>query len=454
MKRPLSIRARFVLVSLVTVPVALVLTALFLVALFKANLEERTQAELARHISHLAASIAVQPDGKLAKPGALADRRFSEPYSGLYWQVEDRASTVSFRSDSLWDFALSLPDIPPDDGAARHYTLDGPEQADLMVLERRIIVASPAGTHALRVAVAADRKPIGEASMAFTLETIPYVAGVALFLIGAALVQLVIGLRPLSRLAVELDRIRERQSGRLEGSLPPDFAPVEKAVNRLLDAQAEAVSRARRRAGDLAHGLKTPLTVLMNNALTLREKGEAAMADEIEHLVGQMRLHTERELLRSRIAASAELRQSNARPAEIIAPVVRTLRKTPLGQGLSWQVLVSDALELPVDPHDLRELLGNILENASKWAETSVSIEWIPSDSGGVLVVEDDGPGIAPEHIRTMTARGMRYDENMPGSGLGLNIVSEICDVYGLSLTIENRQTTGLRVSLGFSFSM
>lgn len=446
MKRPLSIRTRFVLVSLVSVPLALALTALFLVSLFKANLEKRTEAELARHITHLAAAITVQPDGRLARPGTIADSRFSEPYGGLYWQIEDRASALRFRSDSLWDSALTLPGGLPDDAAVHHYTLEGPEGAELMALERRVIVASPSGSHDLRVVAAADRRPIREASMAFTLETIPYVAGVAFFLIGAALVQLVIGLRPLSTLAGELDRIRERQSGRLESVLPAEFAPMENALNRLLDAQAEALSRARRRAGDLAHGLKTPLTVLMNNALTLREKGETAMADEIEHLAGQMRLHTERELIRSRIAASAELRQSNASPAAIIAPVVRTLQKTPRGKTLDWHAAVPEALELPVDPHDLRELIGNLLENASKWARASVSVEW----RGRALVVEDDGPGIDPEHIRSMTARGTRYDETAPGTGLGLSIVSEICDVYGLTLTIENRQVQGLRVSIGF----
>ena len=445
MKRPLSIRARFMLVSLVSVPLALAFTALFLVTLFKANLEKRTETELARHISHLAAAISVRPDGSLAKPAA-ADTRFSEPYGGLYWQIEDRSSTIRFRSDSLWDAALVLPGDLPDDAAIHRYTLVGPEGAELMALERRVIVASPAGTHNLRIAVAADRKPINEASMAFTFETIPYVAGVALFLIGAALVQLVIGLRPLSTLARELDRIRERQSRGLESVLPAEFAPVENALNRLLDAQSEAVSRARQRAGDLAHGLKTPLTVLMNNALTLREKGETAMAEEIEHLAGQMRLHTERELVRSRIAASAELRQSNASLAAVMAPVVRTLQKTPWGGSLDWQVAVTAAPELPVDPHDLRELVGNLLENASKWARSSVSATW----RGHVLVIEDDGPGIDPEHIRSMTIRGMRYDETAPGSGLGLGIVSEICDVYGLTLTIENRQEQGLRVSIDF----
>lgn len=447
MKRALSIRARFAIVSLVSVPVALLLTALFLVALFKADLERRTEDELARHIGQLAASLSFGPDGRLVQPVLAADSRFSEPYSGLYWQIEQASSSTRFRSDSLWDFTLALPEGEAEDGARRRLVLVGPEASELIALERRIIVASPLGARDLRVMAAADRKPIGDASMAFALQTIPYVAGVACFLIGAAFVQMAIGLRPLSRLAGELDRIRERQGGRVQTILPPEFIPVEDAINKLLDARAQAVSLARRRAGDLAHGLKTPLTVLKNNALTLREMGQEAMADEIDHLAGQMWLHTERELMRSRIAANAELRQSNAKPSVIAGEVVRTLRKTPNGLALAWKVEVPEAVEVPVDPFDLRELLGNLLENSCKWARTAVSVEWRADD---LMIVEDDGPGVDPEHIRGMTARGVRYDESTPGTGLGLSIVREICDVYGLSLTIENRQTTGLRVCVGF----
>lgn len=447
MKRALSIRARFAMVSLVSVPVALLLTAVFLVILFKADLERRTEDELARYVGHLAASLSFDPQGRLVKPAFAADPRFSEPYSGLYWQIEQKSSSIRFRSDSLWDFTLALPEGEPEDGAPRRFSLAGPEASELIALERRIIVASPLGTRDLRLVAAADRKPIRDASMAFALGTIPYVGGVACFLIGAALAQVAIGLRPLSRLAGELDRIRERQGGRVQTELPPEFTPVEDAINKLLDARAEAVSLARRRAGDLAHGLKTPLTVLKNNALKLRELGQEAMADEIDQLAEQMWLHTERELMRSRIAANAELRRSNAKPSAIAEQVVRTLRKTPNGLALTWRVDVPETVEVPVDPSDLRELLGNLLENSCKWASSAVSIEW---RADNLMIVEDDGPGVDPEHIRGMTARGVRYDESTPGTGIGLSIVREICDVYGLSLTIENRQTNGLRVSVAF----
>lgn len=450
MKRPLSIRARFLLASLVSVPLALGLAALFLISLFTSNLRERIEAELGGHINNLAAAISFQPDGKITRPAGLLDRRFATPYGGLYWQIEDETTRTQLRSESLWDYTLALPRDLPADGTVHRYEIAGPDGQRLLAQERRIMVASPSGTRELLIVAAADRAPLDAARQGFALDIVPYIVGLALFLIAASLAQLIFGLRPLSRLTVGLDRIRERRAGRLDDVLPREFEPVEAAVNRLLDSQAVLLAKARARAGDLAHGLKTPLTVLANDALTLRERGETEIAGEIEHLVGQMRGHVERELVRSRIAASAEMRQSNGDLAAIIAPVVRTLKRTPSGEALDWQVELPEALVLPVDPHDLRELIGNVLENAAKWAQETVLIRWGQQGGRGSLVVEDDGPGVDPEKIGSMTDRGIRHDQQTPGTGLGLSIVSEICDVYGLVLTIENRQSRGLRVAITF----
>lgn len=450
MKRPLSIRARFLLVSLVSVPLSLALAALFMLSLFSSNLEKRLDAELGSLIGTLAAAIRFEPDGRLSSPAGLLDRRFTTPYGGLYWQIVDEASGTDIRSDSLWDFTLPLPAEQAADGSVTIYGLPGPDSTMLKVLERSVLVASPLGTRELRVIVAADRAPLDDASRSFAIAIAPYMIGLAAFLTLASLVQITYGLKPLSSLAARLDRIRERRSGRLDGALPREFAPVEASLNRLLDSQARALDKARARAGDLAHGLKTPLTVLSNDALTLRERGQADIADEIEHLVGAMRAHTEHELARSRIASSPEMRQSDGDLSKIVGEIVRTLKRTAAGERLEWTVDLPPQLILPIDPQDLRELVGNVIENAGKWARSAVSIGWQGRAEGGVLVVEDDGPGVDPEKIGTMVERGVRHDERVAGSGLGLSIVREICDVYGLSLAIENRQSQGLRVAVLF----
>ena len=449
-RRPLSIRTRFLLVSLAVVPVAMALAALFFTSLFTVNLQRRIEAELTGHINNLAAAIRFQPDGRIVRPTSVFDHRFAKAYSGLYWQIEDEAMQTQLRSESLWDVALALPDSLPEDGAVHHYELAGPDKTRLLVQERRILINSPTGKRSLRIAVAADHQPLDDASRAFALDILPYVAGLAVLLILASLVQVALGLRPLATLKEELDRIREHRGGRLDTVLPKEFAPVEAALNRLLDSQTQAIGKARARSGDLAHGLKTPLTVLANDALRLREKGEGEIADEVDHLVSVMRTHVDRELARSRIAASAQMRQSDGDLAKVIGEIVRTLKRTASGEILEWRIDLPQTLILPIDPHDLRELAGNLVENAVKWGQSTVHIHWRPTGAGGALIIEDDGPGIAPDKIRSMTERGVRHDEQAPGSGLGLSIVREICDVYSLLLAIETKQPHGLRVSVIF----
>jgi signal transduction histidine kinase len=447
MKRPLSIRVRFLLVSLIAVPLALALAAIFMTSIFSANLEQRLEEELKGHINTLAGSIRLTADGAIEQPSGLMDQRFTQAYGGLYWQIGNANQPALFRSDSLWDTSLSRPDDLPDDGAVHRYISEGPEGSRLIVLERQIMISATTGLKPVQISVAADTKALDEASRGFALEIFPYLAGLAVFLIGASLVQVIYGLKPLADLTTGLDRIRERHSGRLNGALPAEFEPVENAVNRLLDTQAQSLAKARSRAGDLAHGLKTPLTILSTDALTLRESGQSDMADEIEQLVQLMRGHVDHELARSRIVANADMRQSDANVREIIDQVVKTLQRTPKGEALEWHIEIGKPPNVPLDTHDLRELVGNLTENAVKWAKDSVRIVW----KNDRLMISDDGPGVDPEKIGDMTERGVRLDRKTPGTGFGLSIVKEICEAYGLTLLIENRQGSGLMVSVMFN---
>lgn len=450
MRRPFSLRMRFVIVSVASVTVALGLSALFMASLFASSLERRLEAELTADFNTVAASLKFSPEGRMIRPQGPLDRRFAEPYGGLYWQVEDQADKQQFRSPSLWDYTLPL--HPPTVATAekRLEPIDGPEGAALLVLHQRVIMTAAGVDRVVHIAVAADLAPLHVAERGFVFDMLPYVAALGLFLIGASLVQLTFGLRPLHSLTDGLNAIRERRQERLEGRFPAEFEAVAAAVNRLLESQSAAMRKARSRAGDLAHGLKTPLTIISNDALTLRERGETEIAEEIERLSGQMRLYVDRELTRSRIAVSADMRQSDADLALIAGQVVRTLKRTPQGETLAWTINAPAAAMLPIDPHDLRELVGNLLENAMKWASHTVTLHLAENDGSRHLVIEDDGPGVGPEFIERMTERGVRLDLQAPGSGLGLAIVRDICDVYGLVLKIENRAAGGLRVSIGF----
>lgn len=445
-KRPLSIRSRFLIVSLITVPCALTLAGVFMVSVFSTNVERRLDAELTGHINNIAATLRVSPQGELQRPNGFIDKRFTDAYSGLYWQIGDSTSNSRLRSQSLWDFTLDVPGDLAADGVVHRFAVAGPEGTTLTAQMRQIMVPTATGLKTLSVIVAADTKPLEDAGYQFAADLAPYLAGLAIFLIAASFVQVFFGLRPISTLTSALDTIRKRRAERLDDVLPIEFRPVEQAINRLLDAQAHSLEKARQRAGDLAHGLKTPLTILGNDALTLREKGETAMADEIEQLLAYMKGHVDAELARSRIVTNAGMRQSDANLREITDQIIRTLQRTPKGGDLTWHADIPPSVVLPLDPHDLRELVGNVIENAVKWASSEIVITYAQNG----LTVSDDGPGVDLDKISSMTERGVRLDAKVPGTGFGLSIVREICDVYGLALSIDNRRTSGLQVRIGF----
>ncbi len=446
-----SIRGRFLLLSALTVGLALALTFALLVSLFSNNIRKRIDAELTSHVNTLAGALAFDADGKLQRPAGPVDQRFAVPYGGLYWQIVDDRSSQTIRSVSLFDTALALPRDSHTDGTVHRYILPGPEGSTLIVLERLVRVSAPEGERALRIAVAIDEKTLEEAKSGFIRDILPALAGLALFLVGASIAQLAFGLKPLNSLSEGIDRIRERRESRLAGSYPTEFSSTVKAVNQLLETQSAMIDKARSRAADLAHGLRTPLTVLSNDAQTLRDRGETAMADELDHLAGTMRAHVERELALSRIAARPDLRRADSQISTIVAQITRTLKRTPAGADLTFTETGADDLTVPVDPGDFRELVGNLAENAVKWAQTSVSIGWRKEDERILLVVTDDGPGVPEAELANLTRRGWRLDNAKPGTGLGLSIVREIAEVYGLEFSVGNRMDGhGLVATLEF----
>jgi signal transduction histidine kinase len=448
------LRRYFLLTSAATITVTLVLAALVLVSLFSNSLERRVHGELTNYVNQIAAGINFAGDGALQPPTGLSDQRFDKAYSGLYWQIDDPDWKTQLRSRSLWDYVIPLPVDDHDAGAIHRYTLEGPEESNLVVEERSLVVSTPVGARTIRIAVALDQSTIVEARTRFGLDMIPYLLALGGLLFLASLAQLLIGLKPLSTLTEGLDSIRDRKSRRLEGRLPSEFQDLADAVNKLLSAQELALANARKRSGDLAHGLKTPLTVIRNHASRLSERGENQDGSEISALVVQMEHHIHHELVRSRLAPSPELRQSDACPHEIVEELVKTLKKTPEGERLDWATEVAQGILVAVDPHDLRELLGNILENAGKWAKTTVTTRGMMMPETLELRVEDDGPGLDPSQIQAMLDRGKRFDEKTAGSGIGLSIVRDICDLYQLPLTIQNRQSNGLVITLSLPVVM
>lgn len=267
----------------------------------------------------------------------------------------------------------------------------------------------------------------------------------ALVLMVVGLLILRSGLTPFRALRARMNAVRDGREQRIDGEYPGEVQPLIDDLNQLLASREEAVRRAVARAGDLAHGLKTPLAVLLHEADRAEEEGQAELANAVRQQVERMRRHVDVHLAHARAAGSGATLGSHASVSASAQSLARTLNRLYASRGIRIDVLASETDVVRCQPEDLDEILGNLLDNACKWAASRVDISSSADESNVTLCVDDDGPGV-PEAIRdTVLRRGVRADEAAPGSGLGLAIVGDLVEIYGGSLALESSPAGGLR---------
>jgi signal transduction histidine kinase len=442
-----SLRLRLFAAGAASVVLALGIAAVGLLLLFERHVERRVVLELESDLRQLVGGLALDPNGVLQVSQLPAEPRFLEPLSGVYWQIAQQPDGPVLRSRSLWDTTL---DLPPDvlrDGEVHRHLMRGPGGEQVLAVERSVELPASLGNRRIRVAVAVHYAEVAAAARGFGADLAPAIGVLALVLIAAAWAQVTVGLRPLDSVRRQLGEVRAGRAERLGTEFPDEVRPLAVEVDHLLEAQEEAIARARARAADLAHGLKTPLTVLASTAEDLRARGDAAMADEVASVADGMRRHVERELVRARAGLP-----SRGGPPQQIRPivdrVVGVLRRTPRGQDLDWQIQLDDRLSDTIDAQDLAEMLGNLAENAAKWTSGTVRFTGSVDGDGVMVTVEDDGPGIPDTAVGAALVRGGRLDEAEPGTGLGLAIVSDLVEAYGGSLTLSRSSLGGLRAAI------
>ena len=438
-----SLRWRLGLAGAGTILIALGLSAAGLALLFDRHVERVAVAALEGRALALAAMVEPGPGGAAFRQ-SVADPMYDRPFSGQYWQVE--LGSDLRRSRSLWDMTLDFAASPPDPGGSRVRTIPGPRDEPLLAVERRLMVGQGQAPVPLRILVATDRAALTRARQGFLGDLLPYLAVLGAFLLAASWVQVTVGLRPLRRIGARVASLATGARPRMGQDLPVEVTPMAAEIDSLLDARDRELARARHRAADLAHGFKTPLQALLGDAGQLRDRGQHDIARSIETVVAAMRRLVDRELARARI--QSDRTQAGADPAGVLHKIVAVLRRMPQGAALDWQVSPAPGPMARIDPDDLTEALGALMENAMRHATARVVATVALAGPAGVRVtIRDDGPGVPDAQLARLVQRGVRLDEGGDGQGIGLAITADIVDAAQGQLHMRNADP-GLEVTL------
>jgi signal transduction histidine kinase len=440
-----SLRLRLVASGIIAILVALTIAGAGLILLFERHLTRSMADDLDVQLKQLIAGVDIDQAGNLVMTRAPADPRFADPLSGLYWQVTDDRGQF-LRSRSLWDTILRLPADEPSPGEVHHHEASGPANVHVVIAERRVFITIGDRQVPVRVAVATDLTRVPAAASAFAKDLAIALGFLALALAIATSVQVGLGLRPLDALRRGVADIRSGRRHRLPAGVPAEVRPLVEEVNALLNAQEQEIERSRSRAADLAHGLKTPLAALSADAARLRDRGETAIAHDIEAVGDAMSRHVDRELARARAGSAVRHRDGHSTAlAPLVRSLIATLSRTSFGMRVTFESQIAEDVQVPLDRTDLAEVLGNLLENAARHAAQRVRVS---VDSGTSIAIEDDGPGIPPAQWPRVLQRGIRLDERGQGAGLGLAIVQDVLNAYGWQLALSKSQLGGLKVTI------
>jgi len=415
---------------LVAMPVA----GYLLVHTVRASVTAAFDARLESYLNTVTASMTTNQLGLLDFDDHLGDPLFQQIYSGWYWQISD-AETILFGSRSLWDASLDLPET----AASGLVIRPGPQGQTLRVMYRT--VRRPEREEPLVVAVAGSNSEIRTELNKFEVVISGSLAAFGLGLMLLIALQVHWSLRPLRWLYRRVQRLRPGETLNSEVTLPKELEELSGAISQALKRNEQLLEHSRMTAGNLAHSLKTPLSVLqvqLENAESLEPE---LLRSELQRIDAAIQHHL------ARASAAGRHRLSNSyRVAPIVDPILKGLRVLADRHSKRLNVVMDDQAELNMDPQDLQELVGNLVENAIKYAKSEVFFE---CDSSHMRVA-DDGSGLTDSQYTQARQRGGRLDQQAEGFGLGLAIVDEIAHLYQLDITFGRAKSGGLEVTIIF----
>ncbi|MGB1321448.1 MAG: ATP-binding protein [Vibrio gallaecicus] len=386
-------------------------------------------------LDELTANIEVDKNNQLVMLERLSDPRFYQPYSGVYWRAATQDQTL--RSRSLWDKNLSITDKPI------RKVIKGAKGESLIYVEQNIYL--PELGDPVTIIVGLDEDPL-ESTLHKLTGQVWIILGLlfigVLLLIG---IQVSWSLLPLNKMQRELAMLRKGEQQVLSNNYPREVSPLVSDLNALLFHYQELLERARNHAGNLSHALKTPLSVLKNEIASLPQDQQ----DKLAQPANQLQDHIDYHLGRARMAGAMNILSVKSSPSERIDAISMAFDKVYAANEITLINELDSELEVTVDQTDLDEMVGNLLENAYKWASSIIRVHSTELENGNIeLIIEDDGTGIPPEQLEQVIKRGVRLDETTPGTGLGLNIVNEMAHSYRGSLELAESSMGGLKATL------
>ena len=450
-----SLATRLFLSATAWVVVILAVTGIVLSSVYRNATERAFDRRLNLYLRTLVAEVATPDEPPDHQFQSLGEPLFELPLSGWYWQIartdpEKKAEVRASRS--LWDRKLpKLEDHGGDLTAAgiRLGYVDGPEGQSLRMVERPVDLGADGK---FLVSVAGDAAEIFDETRSFDYYLGGTFAALSIVLVLTTIFQVRFGLAPLKRISESIADIRSGRAERLEGEFPVEIAPLARETNALIDANREIVERARTHVGNLAHAIKTPLSVIVNEASA---HGADPFASKILEQADVMRSQLAHHLDRARIAARLTVVGTVAEVAPAIEALRRTMEKIHRDRGIAIAVDADPQAKFRGERQDLDEMAGNLVDNGCKWASSQVFVEVLVEqprepDAGPRLriIVDDDGPGLSAAERAQVLRRGQRLDESKPGSGLGLSIVVDLTALYGGSLSLGSAPIGGLRAEL------
>ena len=432
-----SLKFRLIAVSLAWLGFSLLATGAVLVLLFRAHMQRHFDQTLTSHLEELVAAASVSADGSLDLSWEPADPRFRKPLSGWYWEV--RSGQTVKRSPSLLD--QNIPPLSGKPGAPGIFdNIAGPGDTRLRIAAEDF--PQPASSGMLSVRVAGPCVTVQNDVFIFIGQLAAALMTLDLTLGALIAVLVTYGLRPLATMRAKLSDVRLGRGSRLAADGPSEIAPLIDELNELLDERDEMVTKARTEAGNLAHALKTPIAVIRNEASGLPEKQGAAIkaeASKMTRVVEHHLVNAQAQIKQRRVPSCASLNR-------VMADVRFSLKRIYPERQLEFGI--ADGLAAACAEDDLGEMIGNLADNACKWAARRVRISARRAGGRVLVQIDDDGLGLTDEQVPRVLARGKRLDESVPGHGLGLSIAAKVAMLHGGTLSLERSEMGGLAAIL------